>query len=65
VHEIEGGGMDGIAPEVTEEVFVFFEDGDGDTLAGEEEAKHDTCGSAADDAAGGLRVLVSGGVHVG
>jgi hypothetical protein len=57
--------MDGIAPEVTEEVFVFFEDGDGDTLAGEEEAKHDTCGSAADDAAGGLRVLVSGGVHVG
>ena len=51
--------MDGVAAEVAEEVLVFFEDGDGDTLAGEEETEHDAGGASADDAAGG-RELVSG-----
>ena len=34
IHEVESGGMDGVAAEVAEEVLVFFEDGDGDALAG-------------------------------
>ena len=45
--------MDGVAAEVAEEVLVFFEDGDGDALAGEKEAEHDACRTSADDAAGG------------
>jgi hypothetical protein len=29
VHDLEGGGVDGVAAEVAVEVFVFLEDGDG------------------------------------
>jgi hypothetical protein len=66
VHEIEGGGMDGVAAEVAKEVFVFFKDGDVNPLAGEQEAKHDTGGPSTDDAAGsGERGLVCGMVHGG
>ena len=54
VEELERGGMDGVAAEVAEEVLVFFEDGDIDAGAGEEEAEHDACGASADDAAGGF-----------
>ena len=64
VQEFESGGMDGVAAEVAEEVRVFFEDGDGDALAGEEVAEHDACRASADDAAGG-RELVSGLAHRG
>ena len=53
VHDVEGGGMDGVAAEVAEEVFVFFKDGDVDALTGEQEAEHDAGGASADDAAGG------------
>ncbi len=53
VEEIERGGVDGVAAEVAEEVFVFFEDCNLDAGAGEEEAQHDARGSSADDAAGG------------
>ena len=71
VEKLEGGGMDGVAAEVAEEVFVFFEDSDGDALAGEKKAEHDACGASADDAAscserifrwthGGLRVASVG-----
>jgi len=35
VHEFEGGGMDGVAAEVAEEIFVFFEYGDVVAVAGE------------------------------
>ena len=52
VHDVEGGGMDGVAAEVAEEVFVFFKDGDIDALAGEQEAEHDAGGASAYDAAG-------------
>jgi hypothetical protein len=45
--------MDGVAAEVAEEVFVFFEDGDGDALTREKEAEHDAGRASADDAAGG------------
>ena len=34
VHEFEGGGVDGVAAEVAEEVFVLFEDGDVDGRRG-------------------------------
>jgi len=56
--------MDCVAAEVAEKVCMFFEDGDGDTLAGEEVAEHDASGAAADDAAGG-RELISGWAHGG
>jgi hypothetical protein len=54
VEELEGGGVDGVAAEVAEEVGVFFEDGDGDAGAGEEVGEHDAGGASADDADGGL-----------
>ena len=64
VEELEGGGMDGVAAEVAEEVCVLFEDGDVDALAGEEEAEHDAGGASADDAAGGgVWRGVDGGGH--
>jgi hypothetical protein len=66
VNEIEGGGMDGVAAEVAEEVFVFFKYGDVDALTGEQEAEHDAGRSSADDAAGsGERWLVCGLSHGG
>ena len=54
--------MDGVAAEVAEEIFVLFEDGDVDALAGEEERKHHACGASADDATGGL-VCGEGGIR--
>ncbi len=52
VEDFEGGGVNGVAAEVAKEVLVFFEDGDGETGAGEEKAEHDAGGAAADDAGG-------------
>jgi hypothetical protein len=46
--------VDGVAAEVAEEVFVFFEDGDMVAIAGEEEAEHHACGTSAHDAGGCL-----------
>ena len=63
VEELERGGMDGVAAEVAEEVFVLFEHGDVDAGAGEEEAEHDAGGASADDAAGGLEGCGVGGCH--
>lgn len=63
VHDVKGGGMDGIAAEVSEEILMFFKDGDGDALTGKKEAKHDACGAAADDAAGGWGGLDRVGGH--
>ena len=59
MEELECGGVDGVAAEVAEEVFVFFEDSDVDALAGEEETEHHAGGTSANDAARGL----SGGSH--
>ena len=59
--------MDGVAAEVAEEVFVFFEDSDGDALAGEKKAEHDACWASADNAAGGGERVVRwthGGLRV-
>lgn len=52
IEELESGGMDRVATEVTKEVLVLFKDGDFDSGAGEEETEHDACGASADDAAG-------------
>ena len=53
VDELEGGGVDGVAAEVAEEVGVFFEDEDFDAGAGEEEAEDHAGGAAAGDEGGG------------
>jgi hypothetical protein len=50
MHELEGGGVDGVAAEIAQEVFVFFEDDDVDAGAGEEQAEHYASGAAAGDA---------------
>lgn len=63
VEELERGGMDGVAAEVAEEVLVFFEDGDIDAGASEEEAEHDSGGATADDAAGGFWGRADRGCH--
>jgi hypothetical protein len=57
VHDLQGGGMNGVAPEIAEEVAMFFEDGDGDFRASQEVAEHDARGSAAYYAAGGFNCL--------
>ena len=49
--------MNGVAAKVAEEVHVFFEDSDGDTLACQEESEHDAGRTSADDAAGGGEVI--------
>ncbi len=50
VEALEGGGVDGVAAEVAEEVGVLFEHGDGKASAGEQQAEHHPCRTAADDA---------------
>jgi hypothetical protein len=62
MEDFEGGGVDGVAAEVAEEVLMLFEDGDGDALARKEIAEEDTGGATADDAAG---CLDNGGRHGG
>jgi len=52
VHQLEGGGMDGVTAEIAEEVLVLFEDGDGKAGASEEQAEHDSGRASADDACG-------------
>ena len=63
VHELEGGGVDGVAAEVAEEILVLFEDGDVVAVAGEEVAKHHAGGATAYDAATGLCVRGDGSRH--
>ena len=46
--------MNGVAAEVAEEVFVFFEDGDVVAVAGEEIAEHHAGGASTYDAAAGF-----------
>ncbi len=54
IHQFKGGGMDGIAPEVPEEIGVFFEDLHVDAGASEQEAQHHAGRSATGYAARGL-----------
>jgi len=53
--------MDGVAAEVSEEVFVLFEHGDVVAVAGEEIGEHHASGASAYDAAGGLERWRGGG----
>ena len=62
VDELEGGGVDGVATEVAEEVGVFFEDEGFDAGAGEEEGQDHACGAAAGDECGGWGCI---GVGIG
>ena len=52
VHQLQRGGMDGIAAKIAEEVLVLFEHGDGEPGAGEQKAEHDTGWTSTDDAGG-------------
>lgn len=54
VENLKGGGVDGIAAEIAEEVFMLFKNGDLDACAREQIAEHDSGRAAADDAAVGL-----------
>ena len=49
VHQFEGGGMDGVAPEIAKEIGVFFQYRDIDTRAREQVAGHYSGRTAADD----------------
>src|SRR4030081_1098866 len=51
--------MHGVAAEVTQEVGVLFHHGDVDAAAGEQQAQHDSGGTAAGDDTGGLLSAVS------
>jgi hypothetical protein len=55
VHQLEGGGVNGVAAKIAEKVGVFFEDDDLDACACEQEAEHHAGGAASSDAAGGLQ----------
>ncbi len=52
-HQLESGWMDCVAAKVAEEVLVFFEHGDLNPGAGQEEAEHYAGWTSTDDAAGG------------
>jgi len=64
IEDLESGGVDGVTAKVAEEVCVFFEDGDGNALAREKEAEHNSCRASADNAAGGGE-RVAGRTHGG
>ena len=50
VHELEGRGVDRIAPEVPKEIGVLLEHDDVHAGAGEQKCQHDAGGTAAHDA---------------
>ena len=50
MHDLERGGMDGVAAKVAEEIGVFLQHNDVDVGAGKEEAEHHAGRSAAGDA---------------
>ena len=54
VHHFERRRMDGVAPEIAQEILVLLEHDDGHALARQEEAKHHPGGAAAGDAASGF-----------
>src|SRR5690606_17508890 len=58
-HQLERRRMNGVAAEVAEKIPMLLDDHNRDTGAREEIAKHQTCGAAADDAAGGRERLAS------
>src|SRR3974390_3365498 len=59
MHDLQRGGVDGVAAEVTKKVSVLLHHGDGYIGTREQVSEHDTCRASADDAAGGW----SSGVH--
>src|ERR1700745_3115975 len=57
IDQFKGGGVNGIASEITKEIGVFFEHLNIDTGAGEQEAQNHPRRSAPGYAAGGLQAL--------
>src|SRR5205807_3952287 len=51
VHDLQSGGVQGVATEVAEEVAVFFEHGDLHSSTGQQEAEHHARRTATSDAA--------------
>jgi hypothetical protein len=57
IDQLKGGGVNGIAAKITEEIGMFFEHLNIDTGAGEQEAQNHSRRSAAGYAARGLQGL--------
>src|SRR5215475_14862318 len=49
MHQLQRGGMDGVAAKIAEEVPVFFKDHHLNAGAGEQQPKHHTGGAATDN----------------
>src|SRR5258708_1240436 len=54
MHQLQRGGVDGIAAKIAEEIRVFFEDEHLHTGAGEQKAEHHSCRPSSHNAAAGL-----------
>src|SRR5438093_6785997 len=54
VHQLERGGMDRVAPKVTQKIAMFFEHHNVNTGACQQETQHHAGGTAADNAATGM-----------
>jgi len=55
IHQLQRGGMNGVAPKVAQKVSVLFEDDDLDARARQQKAEHHSGRPAADDTAFGLK----------
>ena len=51
MHQLQSGGMNGVAAEITKKVLMFFQDKNLHAGAGEKETQHDSGGAASRDAA--------------
>src|SRR5215475_5194101 len=61
MHQLQCGGMDGVATKIAEEVRVLFEHDHLNACAGEQKSKHHSCRAAADNTTGSsdlLRALI-------
>jgi hypothetical protein len=58
VHDLQGGGVDGVTAEVPEEIGVFFQHHQIYSGASQQKAQHDTGRPTAHDAAASLDALV-------
>src|SRR5262245_49264216 len=56
-HQLQSGGMDGVAAEIAEEVPVLFKDYHLNAGAGEHQPKHHSGGAAPDNTTGGSDFL--------
>src|SRR5215470_11294470 len=57
MHQLQRGGMDGVAAKIAKEVSVLFEHDNFNAGAGEQQPEHYSSGPAADDTTGGSDLL--------